>query len=128
MSSTDVQSIVNLFKQQRISLRYTQVDVAHQLSEMSNDKYHQSFISKLESHKLPLETVIRLVPVLQRWLAQTTEQKKTGVRLCGKRKKPTRFTEKALLLLNSIYDDNPKPSNEQITDISNSLGIDSQTI
>ena len=44
MSSTDVESIVNLFKQQRISLRYTQVDVAHQLSEISNDKYHQSFI------------------------------------------------------------------------------------
>lgn len=128
MPPQDVQTIVNLFREQRISLRYTQRDVARQLSEMTEDSFHQTFISKLECNKLEFDTMVTLTPILQRWLAETKTPKTTGVRLCRKRKKPKRLSEEALLLLRSVYEQTPKPSDEQIHELSVKLRLESPKI
>ena len=128
ISSQHVQNILSLFKEQRISLRYTQVDVAKQLSIMTGETYHQTFISKMECNKLEFDTMIMLIPILQKWLANTTEPKLSGVRLCKKRKKPTRFNEKTVLFLRNVYEQTPKPSDEQIHELSIKLNVQEEKI
>lgn len=126
--SEDMKAFIEMFKNKRMTLGYTQEDVGVELSQTSGPTYSQSFISRFESKQLAAKASEKMRPILQAWLDAKDVDQTTGVRLCKKRRRRTSFTSDALAVLVENYQKNPKPSTSEIAEIAAQLNIEPVTV
>jgi class 6 POU domain transcription factor len=126
--SEDMKAFIEMFKNKRMTLGYTQEDVGVELSQSSGPTYSQSFISRFESKQLAAKASEKMRPILQAWLDAKDVDQTTGVRLCKKRRRRTSFTSDALAALVENYQKNPKPSTSEIAEIAAQLNIEPVTV
>jgi len=123
-----VKNFIKTFRDNRIFLGIPQTDVARQISESSGQHYTQSFISNLECGKLNDQTVLAIRPLLEKSLKQKKKIGKKYIHLTNNRKKRTTFSQEARLLLLTVFQQNTRPSMQQISQLSNRIGVDKQTV
>ena len=126
--SEDMKAFIEMFKNKRMTLGYTQEDVGVELSQTSGPTYSQSFISRFESKQLAAKASEKMRPILQAWLDAKDVDQATGVRLCKKRRRRTSFTSDALAVLVENYQKNPKPNTSEIAEIAAQLNIEPVTV
>ncbi|XP_028411460.1 uncharacterized protein LOC114534012 [Dendronephthya gigantea] len=126
--SEDMKAFIEMFKNKRMTLGYTQEDVGVELSRISGPTYSQSFISRFESKQLAAKASEKMRPILQAWLDAKDVDQTTGLRLCKKRRRRTSFTSDALAVLVENYQKNPKPNTNEIAEIAAQLNIEPVTV
>lgn len=126
--SEDMKAFIEMFKNKRMTLGYTQEDVGVELSRISGPTYSQSFISRFESKQLAAKASEKMRPILQAWLDAKDVDQTTGLRLCKKRRRRTSFTSDALAVLVENYHKNPKPNTSEIAEIAAQLNIEPVTV
>ena len=126
--SEDMKAFIEMFKNKRMTLGYTQEDVGLELSQSSGPTYSQSFISRFESKQLASKASEKMRPILQAWLDAKDVDQTTGVRLCKKRRRRTSFTSDSLAVLVENYKKNPKPTTSEIAEIAGQLNIEPVTV
>ena len=126
--SEDMKAFIEMFKNKRMTLGYTQEDVGLELSQSSGPTYSQSFISRFESKQLASKASEKMRPILQAWLDAKDVDQTTGVRLCKKRRRRTSFTSDSLAVLVENYHKNPKPNTSEIAEIAAQLNIEPVTV
>ncbi|EDO44151.1 predicted protein, partial [Nematostella vectensis] len=99
-----------------------------ELSRTNGPSYSQSFISRFESKNLGLKAAEKMKPVMQSWIEQKELECSKGLRVCKKRKRRTSFSNEALRLLISHFEQNPKPSSSEIAQIASKLGLEPVTV
>lgn len=123
-----MKEFIEMFKNKRMTLGYTQEDVGLELSGSSGPCYSQSFISRFESKQLAAKASEKMKPLLQAWLDAKDADQVTGVRLCKKRRRRTSFTSDSLAILIDHYKRNPKPNPSEISAIASQLNIEPVTV
>ncbi|CAB3976899.1 phosphopantothenate--cysteine ligase isoform X1 [Paramuricea clavata] len=126
--SEDMKAFIEMFKNKRMTLGYTQEDVGVELSQSSGPTYSQSFISRFESKQLAAKASEKMRPILQAWLDAKDVDQTTGLRLCKKRRRRTSFTSDSLAVLVENYQKNPKPNTSEIAEIAGQLNIEPVTV
>ena len=126
--SEDMKAFIEMFKNKRMTLGYTQEDVGVELSRSTGPTYSQSFISRFESKQLAAKASEKMRPILQAWLDAKDVDPTTGARLCKKRRRRTSFTSDALAVLVENYQKNPKPNTSEIAEIAAQLNIEPVTV
>lgn len=126
--SEEMKAFIDMFKNKRMTLGYTQEDVGLELSQRSGPTYSQSFISRFESKQLAAKASEKMRPILQAWLDAKDVDQTTGARLCKKRRRRTSFTNDSLAILVESYQRNPKPNSSEIAELAAQLKMEPVTV
>lgn len=126
--TTEMKEFIESFRTRRIALGYTQEDVGFELSRTNGPSYSQSFISRFESKNLGLKAAEKMKPVMQTWLEQKELECSKGLRVCKKRKRRTSFSNEVLRVLITHFEQNPKPSSAEITQIATDVNLEPVTV
>lgn len=123
-----MKEFIESFRTRRIALGYTQEDVGFELSRTNGPSYSQSFISRFESKNLGLKAAEKMKPVMQTWLEQKELECSKGLRVCKKRKRRTSFSNEVLRVLISHFEQNPKPTSAEISQIAKDVNLEPVTV
>ena len=124
------------FKQQRIKLGYTQGDVGLAMGRMYGNDFSQTTISRFEALNLSFNNMCKLKPLLQKWLADADGSSTTTATpnfnshdLLGKRrKKRTSIENNIRYSLEKAFQQNPKPTSEEVRNISDQLYLEKEVV
>jgi len=137
-----VKSFASQFKMARLQLGLTQTQVGQALTGSSEEHpVSQSTICRFEKLEITALQVKKLLPQLQRWLANAQDRHAAGLPVVNseylegpfskeskKRKKRTVFNQETVEILNKSFGVCPAPSAQAITDLADKLGFDRETV
>ena len=119
----DFNSFPTVFKDQRISLGYTQAEVSNNILHCTGYQITQSTISLLECNKLERKKVEILYPHLMEWMTSARPQV-YPLQLCGSRKKRKTFSNHELKVLRGVFEQKSRPSPQEVREVACSLHLD----
>ncbi|XP_062510203.1 POU domain, class 3, transcription factor 4-like [Corticium candelabrum] len=127
----ELEQFARLFKQKRIKLGFTQADVGQELTNYGNP-FSQTTICRFEALQLSFKNMLKLRPLLQRWL-EDAENNSVGNRVgekvqFKKRKKRTSIESSTKAMLENHFCLHPKPSAQEISNMANSLKLEKEVI
>lgn len=138
-----VRKFATELKTTRLRLGLTQAQVGQSLSRQSGDQtVSQSTICRFEKLEITANQVKKLLPLLQRWLADVQARHNAGLPLIGdditdvttaardikKRKKRTVFNQETVAILTEEFNACPSPSSESVRELSDRLDLDKETV
>ena len=127
----ELEQFARMFKQKRIKLGFTQADVGQELTNYGNP-FSQTTICRFEALQLSFKNMLKLRPLLQRWL-EDAENNSVGTRVgekvqFKKRKKRTSIESSTKAVLESHFCMHPKPSAQEISNLANTLKLEKEVI
>ncbi|XP_011908842.1 PREDICTED: POU domain, class 2, transcription factor 3 [Cercocebus atys] len=138
---TEFNSLVSpTFKQRRIKLGFTQGDVGLAMGKLYGNDFSQTTISRFEALNLSFKNMCKLKPLLEKWLndaesspsdpsVSTPSSYPSLSEVFGrKRKKRTSIETNIRLTLEKRFQDNPKPSSEEISMIAEQLSMEKEVV
>uniref|UniRef100_A0A452VG52 POU domain protein n=2 Tax=Ursus maritimus TaxID=29073 RepID=A0A452VG52_URSMA len=136
----ELEKFAKTFKQRRIKLGFTQGDVGLAMGKLYGNDFSQTTISRFEALNLSFKNMCKLKPLLEKWLhdAETSPSEPsmntpssfpTLSEVFGrKRKKRTSIETNIRLTLEKRFQDNPKPSSEEISMIAEQLSMEKEVV
>nr|XP_023499995.1 POU domain, class 2, transcription factor 3 [Equus caballus] len=136
----ELEKFAKTFKQRRIKLGFTQGDVGLAMGKLYGNDFSQTTISRFEALNLSFKNMCKLKPLLEKWLndaesspsdpsMSTPSSYPTLSEVFGrKRKKRTSIETNIRLTLEKRFQDNPKPSSEEISMIAEQLSMEKEVV
>ncbi|XP_078540057.1 POU domain, class 2, transcription factor 3 [Lissotriton helveticus] len=135
----ELEKFAKMFKQRRIKLGFTQGDVGLAMGKLYGNDFSQTTISRFEALNLSFKNMCKLKPLLEKWLSDAEcAPSDSAVSVPAtyslndgfgrKRKKRTSIETNIRMTLEKRFSDNPKPSSEEITMISEQLGMEKEVV
>uniref|UniRef100_A0A8C0F5A8 POU domain protein n=1 Tax=Bubo bubo TaxID=30461 RepID=A0A8C0F5A8_BUBBB len=128
----ELEKFAKTFKQRRIKLGFTQGDVGLAMGKLYGNDFSQTTISRFEALNLSFKNMCKLKPLLEKWLsdAGSTPNSYPSVNeMFGrKRKKRTSIETNIRSTLEKRFQDNPKPSSEEISLIAEQLSMEKEVV
>ncbi|XP_051949207.1 POU domain, class 2, transcription factor 3 [Xyrauchen texanus] len=135
----ELEQFAKAFKQRRIKLGFTQGDVGLAMGKLYGNDFSQTTISRFEALNLSFKNMCKLKPLLEKWLSDaenSPSDSMTGPTTLPplmegygrKRKKRTSIETNIKLTLEKRFLDNSKPNSEEITLISEQLGMEKEVV
>ncbi|XP_025784665.1 POU domain, class 2, transcription factor 3 [Puma concolor] len=136
----ELEKFAKTFKQRRIKLGFTQGDVGLAMGKLYGNDFSQTTISRFEALNLSFKNMCKLKPLLEKWLhdAETSPSDPSGSTPTSfptlsevfgrKRKKRTSIETNIRLTLEKRFQDNPKPSSEEISMIAEQLSMEKEVV
>lgn len=142
--STDLEELeqfAKMFKQKRIKLGYTQGDVGLAMGKMYGNDFSQTTISRFEALNLSFKNMCKLKPLLAKWLEDadsSMNNNSSGGLYCSslsaadtlgrRRKKRTSIETTVRISLERAFNQNPKPTSEEIAYVADSLNMEKEVV
>jgi len=140
-----LESFAKEFKQKRIKMNFTQGDVGAAMGKLYGNDFSQTTISRFEALNLSCKNMVKLKPLLERWLIDANAavfklQKGEPLILAPqipidpnlppmkKRKKRTSIDPKQKDQLDVIFRQNPRPSSELLTSIAEKCSMEKEVV
>nr|XP_019573762.1 PREDICTED: POU domain, class 2, transcription factor 3 [Rhinolophus sinicus] len=136
----ELEKFAKTFKQRRIKLGFTQGDVGLAMGKLYGNDFSQTTISRFEALNLSFKNMCKLKPLLEKWLSDaesspsdssvsTPSSYSNLSEVFGrKRKKRTSIETNIRLTLEKRFQDNPKPSSEEISMIAEQLSMEKEVV
>ncbi|KAL4697150.1 hypothetical protein H8959_002848 [Pygathrix nigripes] len=136
----ELEKFAKTFKQRRIKLGFTQGDVGLAMGKLYGNDFSQTTISRFEALNLSFKNMCKLKPLLEKWLndaesspsdpsVSTPSSYPSLSEVFGrKRKKRTSIETNIRLTLEKRFQDNPKPSSEEISMIAEQLSMEKEVV
>ncbi|CAN2387894.1 POU domain [Pristimantis euphronides] len=136
----ELEKFAKTFKQRRIKLGFTQGDVGLAMGKHYGNDFSQTTISRFEALNLSFKNMCKLKPLLEKWLSDAesapsdsaitpnTTYPQLSEMFGRKRKKRTSIETNIRLTLEKRFQDNPKPSSEEITMIAEQLVMEKEVV
>ncbi|KAJ8397214.1 hypothetical protein AAFF_G00440480 [Aldrovandia affinis] len=135
----ELEQFAKAFKQRRIKMGFTQGDVGLAMGKLYGNDFSQTTISRFEALNLSFKNMCKLKPLLEKWLIDAenspSETRSSNETISPfiegfgrKRKKRTSIETSIKLTLEKRFVDNPKPSSEEITMISEQLAMAKEVV
>uniref|UniRef100_F7AZC9 POU domain protein n=1 Tax=Monodelphis domestica TaxID=13616 RepID=F7AZC9_MONDO len=136
----ELEKFAKTFKQRRIKLGFTQGDVGLAMGKLYGNDFSQTTISRFEALNLSFKNMCKLKPLLEKWLndAESSPSDSTVSAPSSypslsevfgrKRKKRTSIETNIRLTLEKRFQDNPKPSSEEISLIAEQLSMEKEVV
>ncbi|XP_068608830.1 POU domain, class 5, transcription factor 1 [Brachionichthys hirsutus] len=136
ISTEDLEQFAKELKHKRITLGFTQSDVGLALGNLYGKMFSQTTICRFEALQLSFKNMCKLKPLLQRWLneAETSENPQDMYKIervfvdTRKRKRRTSLEGAVRSALESYFNKCPKPNTQEITHISDDLGLERDVV
>ena len=142
----ELEKFAKMFKQKRIKLGYTQGDVGLALGKLYGNDFSQTTISRFEALNLSFKNMCKLKPILAKWLEdadanhsnhQHHQQQFLNPHLLTpaqqeainrRRKKRTSIDTTIRIALERAFNQNPKPTSEDIGYVSDNLNMEREVV
>ncbi|MBN3300446.1 PO2F3 factor, partial [Amia calva] len=135
----ELEQFAKAFKQRRIKLGFTQGDVGLAMGKLYGNDFSQTTISRFEALNLSFKNMCKLKPLLEKWLSDAENSPSDSMSSAAsmppliegfgrKRKKRTSIETNIKLTLEKRFQDNPKPSSEEITLIAEQLSMEKEVV
>ncbi|KAM4650546.1 POU domain, class 2, transcription factor 3 isoform 2-T2 [Discoglossus pictus] len=136
----ELEKFAKTFKQRRIKLGFTQGDVGLAMGKLYGNDFSQTTISRFEALNLSFKNMCKLKPLLEKWLSDAESAPSDAAltpnnnypqlsEMFGrKRKKRTSIETNIRLTLEKRFQDNPKPSSEEISLIAEQLVMEKEVV
>uniref|UniRef100_A0A3P8S9G8 POU domain protein n=1 Tax=Amphiprion percula TaxID=161767 RepID=A0A3P8S9G8_AMPPE len=132
LSTEELEQFAKELKHKRITLGFTQADVGLALGNLYGKMFSQTTICRFEALQLSFKNMCKLKPLLQRWLdeAETSDNPQDMYKIervfvdTRKRKRRTSLEGAVRSALESYFIKCPKPNTQEITHISDDLGLE----
>ena len=142
----ELEKFAKMFKQKRIKLGYTQGDVGLALGKLYGNDFSQTTISRFEALNLSFKNMCKLKPILAKWLEdadanhsnhQQHQQQFLNPHLLTpaqqeainrRRKKRTSIDTTIRIALERAFNQNPKPTSEDIGFVSDNLNMEREVV
>ncbi|XP_051788104.1 POU domain, class 2, transcription factor 3 isoform X1 [Erpetoichthys calabaricus] len=135
----ELEQFAKAFKQRRIKLGFTQGDVGLAMGKLYGNDFSQTTISRFEALNLSFKNMCKLKPLLEKWLSDAENSPSDAMSNTSamppliegfgrKRKKRTSIETNIRLTLEKRFQDNPKPSSEEITLIAEQLSMEKEVV
>ncbi|KAG2469938.1 PO2F3 factor, partial [Polypterus senegalus] len=135
----ELEQFAKAFKQRRIKLGFTQGDVGLAMGKLYGNDFSQTTISRFEALNLSFKNMCKLKPLLEKWLSDAENSPSDAMSSNSamppliegfgrKRKKRTSIETNIRLTLEKRFQDNPKPSSEEITLIAEQLSMEKEVV
>ncbi|XP_069804657.1 POU domain, class 2, transcription factor 3 isoform X1 [Dendropsophus ebraccatus] len=136
----ELEKFAKTFKQRRIKLGFTQGDVGLAMGKHYGNDFSQTTISRFEALNLSFKNMCKLKPLLEKWLSDAesapsdsaitpnTTYPQLSEMFGRKRKKRTSIETNIRLTLEKRFQDNPKPSSEEISMIAEQLAMEKEVV
>ncbi|XP_009328680.1 PREDICTED: POU domain, class 2, transcription factor 3 [Pygoscelis adeliae] len=136
----ELEKFAKTFKQRRIKLGFTQGDVGLAMGKLYGNDFSQTTISRFEALNLSFKNMCKLKPLLEKWLSDaesapldssmsTSNSYPSVNEMFGrKRKKRTSIETNIRSTLEKRFQDNPKPSSEEISLIAEQLSMEKEVV
>ena len=140
----ELEAFSKMFKQKRIKLGYTQGDVGLALGKLYGNDFSQTTISRFEALNLSFKNMCKLKPILAKWLEDadanhTTHQQAQFLNphllsqaqqdaINRRRKKRTSIDTTIRIALERAFNQNPKPTSEEIAFVSDNLNMEREVV
>lgn len=136
LSTEELEQFAKELKHKRITLGFTQADVGVALGNLYGKMFSQTTICRFEALQLSFKNMCKLKPLLQRWLneAETSENPQDMYKVervfvdSRKRKRRTSLEGAVRSALESYFLKCPKPNTQEITHISDDLGLERDVV
>ncbi|XP_068098975.1 POU domain, class 2, transcription factor 3 isoform X2 [Hyperolius riggenbachi] len=136
----ELEKFAKTFKQRRIKLGFTQGDVGLAMGKLYGNDFSQTTISRFEALNLSFKNMCKLKPLLEKWLSDAESAPSDSAMTANptypqlsemfgrKRKKRTSIETNIRLTLEKRFQDNPKPSSEEISMIAEQLSMEKEVV
>ncbi|KAK6469209.1 POU domain [Huso huso] len=135
----ELEQFAKAFKQRRIKLGFTQGDVGLAMGKLYGNDFSQTTISRFEALNLSFKNMCKLKPLLEKWLSDAENSPSDTMGSASsmppliegfgrKRKKRTSIETNIRMTMEKRFQDNPKPSSEEITLISEQLAMEKEVV
>jgi len=139
----ELEEFSKMFKQKRIKLGYTQGDVGLAMGKLYGNDFSQTTISRFEALNLSFKNMCKLKPLLSKWLEVVAAQDAGGHignqnAYCNshnsldtigrRRKKRTSIESTVRIALERAFNQNPKPTSEELQLVSDTLNMEKEVI
>ncbi|XP_015685951.1 POU domain, class 2, transcription factor 3-like, partial [Protobothrops mucrosquamatus] len=136
----ELEKFAKTFKQRRIKLGFTQGDVGLAMGKLYGNDFSQTTISRFEALNLSFKNMCKLKPLLEKWLSDAesspldssvsspTSYPSVSEMFGRKRKKRTSIETNIRSTLEKRFQDNPKPSSEEISLIAEQLAMEKEVV
>ncbi|KAG8569515.1 hypothetical protein GDO81_014442 [Engystomops pustulosus] len=136
----ELEKFAKTFKQRRIKRGFTQGDVGLAMGKHYGNDFSQTTISRFEALNLSFKNMCKLKPLLEKWLSDAesapsdtaippnTTYPQLSEMFGRKRKKRTSIETNIRLTLEKRFQDNPKPSSEEISMIAEQLAMEKEVV
>ncbi|KAM6902468.1 POU domain, class 5, transcription factor 1 [Xenentodon cancila] len=136
LSTEELEQFAKELKHKRITLGFTQADVGLALGNLYGKMFSQTTICRFEALQLSFKNMCKLKPLLQRWLdeAETSENPQDMYKIervfadTRKRKRRTSLEGAVRSALEAYFIKCPKPNTQEITHISDDLGLERDVV
>ncbi|KAK2819021.1 hypothetical protein Q5P01_024582 [Channa striata] len=136
LTTEELEQFAKELKHKRITLGFTQADVGLALGNLYGKMFSQTTICRFEALQLSFKNMCKLKPLLQRWLneAETSENPQDMYKIervfvdTRKRKRRTSLEGAVRAALESYFIKCPKPNTQEITHISDDLGLERDVV
>ncbi|XP_024918608.1 POU domain, class 5, transcription factor 1 isoform X2 [Cynoglossus semilaevis] len=136
LSTEELEQFAKELKHKRITLGFTQADVGQALGNLYGKMFSQTTICRFEALQLSFKNMCKLKPLLQRWLneAETSDNPQDMYKIervfvdTRKRKRRTSLEGAVRSALESYFVKCPKPNTQEITQISDDLGLERDVV
>ncbi|XP_070621270.1 POU domain, class 2, transcription factor 3 [Erythrolamprus reginae] len=136
----ELEKFAKTFKQRRIKLGFTQGDVGLAMGKLYGNDFSQTTISRFEALNLSFKNMCKLKPLLEKWLSDAesspmdssvsspSSYPSVSEMFGRKRKKRTSIETNIRSTLEKRFQDNPKPSSEEISLIAEQLAMEKEVV
>ncbi|CAH2319474.1 POU domain, class 2, transcription factor 3 [Pelobates cultripes] len=136
----ELEKFAKTFKQRRIKLGFTQGDVGLAMGKLYGNDFSQTTISRFEALNLSFKNMCKLKPLLEKWLSDAESAPSDSVLTTNtsypqlsemfgrKRKKRTSIETNIRLTLEKRFQENPKPTSEEISMIAEQLVMEKEVV
>ncbi|XP_023687226.1 POU domain, class 5, transcription factor 1 isoform X2 [Paramormyrops kingsleyae] len=136
LSTEELEQFAKELKHKRITLGFTQADVGLALGNLYGKMFSQTTICRFEALQLSFKNMCKLKPLLQRWLneAEASDNPQDMYKIervfvdTRKRKRRTSLEGTVRSALESYFIKCPKPNTQEITHISDDLGLERDVV
>ncbi|XP_056012376.1 POU domain protein 2-like isoform X2 [Ostrea edulis] len=141
----ELEQFAKTFKRRRIELGFTQGDVGLAMGKLYGNDFSQTTISRFEALNLSFKNMCKLKPLLQKWLKDADTMcanlntpvggspggngnSLSPESVARRRKKRTSIETNIRVALEKSFQQNPKPSSEEITGVADQLNMEKEVV
>ncbi|XP_028829340.1 POU domain, class 5, transcription factor 1 [Denticeps clupeoides] len=136
LTTEELEQFAKKLKHKRITLGFTQADVGLALGNLYGKMFSQTTICRFEALQLSFKNMCKLKPLLQKWLkeAEMSDNPEDMYKIervfvdTRKRKRRTSLEGTVRTALESYFVKCPKPNTQEITHISDDLGLERDVV
>ena len=127
LTSDDLETFAKMFKQRRIKLGFTQADVGLALGALYGSMFSQTTICRFEVLQLSFKNMCQLKPLLQQWMDDANKKSDAFVG-SRKRKKRMSINPRMKAVLESHFEQQPKPNSEELAKLANEMQLEKEVV